>query len=64
MTPEQRQKAIDYAEQKYALPSNDDVELLPCDGTYKAVAHSEDGAWVLAQVWVPKEIYQESDDGN
>jgi hypothetical protein len=49
MTPEE---AVAKARQRYADPSDDDIEI----DEERAVLEGEDGYWVAAWVWVRKEL--------
>lgn len=59
---------IERAHQKYAMSSNNDIEIAQeiADPIDFNTSEGEDGTWVLAWVWVPKqaedEVEEEEDD--
>lgn len=56
-TNKQTSKVVQIAHDRYAEPSNDSIEIDP----ETVVSESDDGAWVMAWVWVPKEDADETD---
>lgn len=50
-------RVVQIAHDRYAEPSNDGIEIDP----ETVVSESDEGAWVMAWVWVPKEDASETD---
>jgi hypothetical protein len=59
MTPEQREKIVEFAKHEYCHGSSNNVEI--DDDENLKFSEGDDGTWVQAWVFVPKNEYEEEE---
>lgn len=66
MTPEELNRAKDYAQEKYADPNEPFIEIDGQSTEWSELSEAEapDGVWIKAWLFVPREAYQGDEAGS